>query len=244
MTADPVILAEGVSFSYGGALALEGVDLTVNRGEAVCVVGPNGGGKSTLVKLILGLLKPDRGRLLLLGAHPEQTRSRVGYMPQYAHFDPRFPVTIMDVVLMGRLGESLGGPYTAADRERALEALEEMQLRELAQKPFSDLSGGQRQRVLIARALVCTGELLILDEPTTNIDPFFETSLFEILQELNKRMSILMVTHDLGFASKFFKKVVCVNCRTVIHPTSEISGETIKELYGGDICMIRHDRSH
>jgi len=145
------------------------------------------------------------------------------------------------VVRMGRLGGSILGHYSREDNRIALEALEEMGLAEHSSRRFSALSGGQRQRVLIARALASGGDILILDEPTANIDPYTEEHLFEILSDLNKRFTILLVTHDVGFASHFFKRVVCVNKRVVIHPTSALTGELISEMYGSDLHLIRHD---
>ena len=241
MENNPVIELERLDFSYNGRTILRDVNLVINQLDSTCVVGPNGGGKSTLIKLALGLLRPDRGRVRLLGAAPEKTRSQAGYVPQYANYDPLFPMTVMDVALMGRLGKSWSGHYTKSDREAALGSLNEMEMGNLTGRRFSELSGGQQQRVLIARALASAAKLLILDEPTANIDAHVEVNLLELLQKLNKRMAIILVTHDLGFASQFFRSVVCVNTSVHIHPTSEISGELIQDLYGTDLHMIRHD---
>jgi len=242
MTEKTVISINNVTFSYdGGMPILENVNLTILDRDSVCIVGPNGGGKTTLLKLILGLLKPTKGEIRVFGKKPEEARLQIGYVPQYAHYDPLFPVTVFDVVLMGRLGTRFGGPYSKEDKEAALDALKLMNLVDLKERLFAAISGGQRQRVLIARALACEAELLLLDEPTANIDVQVETNLFEILQELNTRMAILMVTHDIGFISKFFRSVACINRRVVIHPTSNLTGEMIQDIYGGEICMIRHD---
>lgn len=238
---EPVITIRDLDFSYEGIPGLAGVNLTVEAHDSVCIVGPNGGGKTTLIKLILGLLQPDRGEIRLFGGNPRVTRLQVGYVPQYARYDPLFPVTVLDVVLMGRLGGNRSGRYARSDREAALSALEEMRLIDTADRSFATLSGGQQQRVLIARALASATRMLILDEPTANIDAKTEVDLFELLQELNTRMTILMATHDLGFVSQFFKSVVCVNHQVVVHPTSLITGEVIQEIYGGDFRMVRHD---
>lgn len=235
------VVFNNVFFSFAKVPILENVCLTVKKGEFACIVGPNGSGKTTFLKLILGLLKPDEGEVTILGNTPEKSRFRIGYMPQYAHLDTQFPITVMDVVLMGRLGGNLGGKYTKKDRDAAFLALEEVQLENHSKKLFSELSGGQRQRVLIARALCCEPELLLLDEPTANVDPDIEEAFFEILQELNKRMTILFVSHDLGFVSQVVKTVICINRCVVVHPTSELDGKMIKEIYRGDICMVRHD---
>jgi zinc transport system ATP-binding protein len=205
------------------------------------VVGPNGGGKTTLIKLILGLLAPTTGQVRLFGTSPGSAWSRVGYMPQYTHVDMAFPVSVLDVVLMGRLENARRWRYTREDRESARHALDEVGLADKAKQPFSNLSGGQRQRVLIARALCGNPELLLMDEPTANVDPAAEASLFNILAELNTRMTILVVSHDLGFVSKVVKSVICVNKKVLVHPTSNLDGTLINEIYGGDLRMVRHD---
>lgn len=208
----------------------------------MAVVGPNAGGKTTLLKLILGLLRPDKGRVLVFGLTPAKARPRIGYMAQQTSFDFQFPVSVLDVALMGRLGHH--GPFgffSAKDKRAALEALERVEMDNLRNRPFSHLSGGQRQRVLLARALASEPELLLLDEPTSNVDAAIETELFEILDELNRHMTIVVVSHDLGFVSCFVRSVACVNRRLALHPTSSITGEMIHELYGGDVQMVRHD---
>jgi zinc transport system ATP-binding protein len=242
MTEIPVIELKHVSFSYDGFSVLEDVNLTVEEHDFLSIVGPNGGGKTTLLKLILGLLKPASGTVRVFGQNPVKARSRIGYMPQYSSLDPLFPVTVMDVVLMGRLGNGkLLGAYKGTDKKAAAEALQELEVYEMKNRPFSALSGGQRQRVLIARALVSNPELLLLDEPTANIDAVVENELFDLLNQLNKKITIALVTHDLGFVSSYVKRVACVSRRVVVHPTSEITGEMINEIYGCDVQMIRHD---
>ncbi len=228
-------------FSYEQNPILTDVQLTIWPFDSICIVGPNGGGKTTLLKLIIGLLVPERGTISLFGKKPEEAYKLFGYVPQYAEYDRQFPISVKEVVCMGRLGNSFSGRYNRTDWERTMTALEEVGLADHAQDPFPSLSGGQRQRVLIARALASGGKILILDEPTANIDKESEGNLFDLLGELNKRMTILMVTHDVGFASTFFKRIACVNQEVVIHPTSELTGELIREMYGGDLRMIRHD---
>jgi zinc transport system ATP-binding protein len=238
----PVIELKNVSFSYDGLSVLEDVNLTVEKHDFLSIVGPNGGGKTTLLKLILGLLKPASGTIRVFGQNPVKARSRIGYMPQYSSLDPLFPVTVMDVVLMGRLGNGkLLGAYKGMDKKAAAEALQELEIYEMKNRPFSALSGGQRQRVLLARALVSNPELLLLDEPTANIDAAVENELFDLLNQLNEKITIALVTHDLGFVSSYVKRVACVSRRVVVHPTSEITGEMINEIYGCDVQMVRHD---
>ena len=235
----PVVQCHNISFSYGQTPVLEGASFAIDPLDSVCIVGPNGGGKTTLVRLLLGLLEPQQGRVLLFGHPPRTMLRRVGYVPQHSQFDPLFPVTVLDVVLMGRLANSFW--YSRNDRRQALAALELLQLTDLWDRPFAELSGGQRQRVCIARALAGDCELLVLDEPAAYIDPAAEQSLFDLLADLNQRLTIVVVTHDLGFVSRFFKRVICVNRQVVVHPTSEITGQTIRDIYGSDIRMIRHD---
>jgi len=238
----PVIELEQLSYSIGGLRVLEDVSLTVPDRDFLCIVGPNAGGKTTLLKLILGLLRPSGGSVRVFGRSPARSRYRIGYMPQHASLDPLFPVNVLDVVLMGRLtGSSRFGPYRRQDRAEALRALEVLKLAEVWNRSFSELSGGQRQRVLIARALVSSPDLLILDEPTANVDAVLETELFELLNRLNERMTIALVTHDLGFVSPYVKRVACVNRRVAVHRTSEITGEMIHDIYGSDVRMVRHD---
>jgi zinc transport system ATP-binding protein len=148
----------------------------------------------------------------------------------------------MDVVLMGRLGRHpLWGHYGRADREAARDALARVGLEDKGGEPFNALSGGQRQRVLIARALASAPKLFFLDEPTSNVDPAAEDELYALLRDLNQRLTILVVSHDIGFVSSFVSRVVCVNRVVQVHPTSELTGDVIAALYGSDMTMVRHD---
>ncbi|HET97135.1 MAG TPA: ABC transporter ATP-binding protein [Desulfurivibrio alkaliphilus] len=237
----PAIQISGLYFAYDRVPILEAVDLRIEELDSLCIVGPNGGGKTTLLKLILGLLEPDRGQVLVRGRQPAEMRLHLGYVPQYSHYDPLFPVTVLDVILMGRLGRRLGGFYRAADRRVARDSLALVGLSHLEHRVFSAISGGQRQRVLIARALACEAEILLLDEPTANIDMETENQLFNLLRELNRTRTIVVVTHDVGFASSFFQRIACVNRRVATHPVAELDGRMIHELYGSDVALIRHD---
>lgn len=237
-----VLVCRGLSFGYGAEPILRDVDLAIPSGDFVSVVGPNGSGKTTLLKLALGLLRPDRGSVEVFGRAPRLARRRVGYVPQHPRLDPLFPVCALDVALMGRLGRTpvLGG-WRRADREAALAALDEVGLADRSGEHFAALSGGQKQRVLIARALAGGPELLLLDEPTAGLDAHIEEGFYRLLEDLNRRLTIVMVSHDLGFVSGFVKSVVCVGRDVVVHPTSAVTGEVIADLYGGDVRLVRHD---
>jgi len=237
-----VVKFSGVSFSYDGIPVLTDVHATICPGDFVSIVGPNGGGKTTLLKLILGLETPTGGTVKVFGASPDRARGRVGYVAQYLRYDPTFPVSVLDVALMGRLGgQSWWGRFGRNDRDAAMDALYEVALDDLADRPFQDLSGGQRQRVLIARALACEPELLLLDEATSHLDIKVEEQLFQLLDRLNDRMTIAIVSHDLAVVSQHVRSVLCVRGTVHVHPTSELTGELISAMYGGDIKMVRHD---
>ena len=236
------IVCRGLSFGYDGRPVLNNVDISIPEGDFVCVVGPNGSGKTTLLKIALGLLKPTTGSIEVLGQRPDRSRGRIGYVPQHPRLDPLFPVSAMDVVLMGRLGRTRAlGAWSADDREQARRALDEVGLADREGHHFASLSGGQKQRVLIARALAGDPELLLLDEPTAGLDAHIEEGFYRLLQELNRRLTIVLVSHDLGFVSGFVRSVVCVGRDVVIHPTSAVTGEVIADLYGSDVRLVRHD---
>jgi zinc transport system ATP-binding protein len=242
VSSTPAILCRGLDFGYNGKPVLEKVDLSIPQGDFVTVLGPNGSGKTTLLKLALGLLKPSAGKMEILGQTPDKARGRIGYVPQHPRLDPLFPVDALDVVLMGRFGKSpMWGGWRQADRDRARQTLDEVGLADRASSHFSSLSGGQQQRVLIARALAGDPEMLLLDEPTANLDAQVEEDFYALLKELNERLTILLVSHDLGFVSGYVKSVVCIGHDVAIHPTTEITGEIIADLYGADMRLVRHD---
>ncbi len=230
-----------VSFSYDGTSVLEDVNLTIKERSFISIVGPNAGGKTTLLKLMLGLIRPSRGTIEVLGMPPEKARTRIGYMPQQVQFDLQFPVSVFDVVLMGRLGNTKPfGPFGRTDKAIACDALRKLEMQDMKNRPFTALSGGQRQRVLIARALACEPEMLLLDEPTANVDLVVEKELFELLHEMSKAITIVVVSHDVGFVSHYVQSVVCVNRRVLVHPTTTLTGEVIRDLYVSDVCMVSH----
>jgi len=246
MSETPAVVLEDVDFAYDGRLVLERVNVTVNELDFVGVVGPNGAGKTTLLKLMLGLLKPTRGTVRLFGERPARTRRRVGYVPQSSEFNAHFPVTVLDVVLMGRLGAGGLGPYRKADQRDAAASLGVVGLGGFGPRPFAELSGGERQRVIIARSLVSGAEMLMLDEPTANVDAEVGVELYDLLRELNETVTVVLVSHDLAFVSKLVKTVLCVTGKVSIHPTCDldaVTGDLLRSMYGSEIQVVRHDQS-
>lgn len=241
-SSDPALIAEakGVCFGYTRQMVVEEASFSIVKGESLCMIGPNGGGKSTLLKLMLGLIEPNRGEIRIFDSSPMGARKRIGYVPQAMRFDPMFPVTALDIVLMGRLDRHAIGFFRKSCKEIALAALAEVGLADRAGSAFSSLSGGQRQRVLIARALACEPDLLLLDEPTANIDLSVEKQFIETLARLKSKMTILMVTHDLDLVAEIGDSVLCVNRRVHRH-SLPLSGETIREIYSG-IRRVEHHR--
>lgn len=242
MDGEVIVSFEGVSFRYNDESILEQVDLRIHDGEFAWIVGPNGGGKTTLVKLLLGLLHPTRGGVRVFGALPERVRHRIGYMAQQVNVDPRFPIDVLGVALMGREGSGRRfGRYTRADRLAAMKALEHVGLSERAGSRFSELSGGQMRRLLIARALAGEPDLLVLDEPMANLDPAVQRSLYELLDHLNQHLTVVMVSHDPAFVAGSVERAVCVNRRVQVHPTSKMTEDVLADLYGaGAMRFVQH----
>lgn len=238
-----VIELNKVTFAYNRIPVLRDVSFTVNQGEFLGIIGPNAGGKSTLLKLILGLLRPHyAGSIKVFGGDPNKGRTRIGYVPQYPTFPRDFPITVQEVVLMGCLGKSTHwhGGYTKIEKAMSMDALKMIEIDHISKKPINSLSGGQLQRMLIARALVSKPDILILDEPTANIDRRSEEELFSLLAQYNDRMTIIVVSHDIGFITTYVNRVGCLNETMQCHTTSEINGKTIEELYGSHVKIIQH----
>lgn len=231
----PAIVIEGASVYYGLQPALEQVDMTVEDGRFVTIVGPNGGGKTTLFRLILGLVPPAQGRVRVLGRAPGEARTAIGYVPQHSQLDPLFPVRVFDVARMGCVGCKVPGKRLARRevRTRVMEALASVGMADQADRWFSSLSGGQRQRTLIARALAVHPRLLLLDEPTSSVDISAEDKILEVLDRLRGRMTILLVTHYPKVASRFLDQVFCVNRRVHAHPhTDTLDDDLMRHITG------------
>ncbi len=238
----PLVEIEDVTFGYGREVVLDRVSLAIRPGDFLAVIGPNGGGKTTLLKLVLGLLQPWSGRV--------RTRisgrgGAIGYVPQFSTFDKSFPLQVREAVTMGRLG--VRGPlrrYGADDRRAVDAVLGRFGLRPLASTPIGDLSGGQLQRVLIARALVSEPEILFLDEPLASIDAEFREVLLATLNELNERIPVVLVTHDMTPFAGVARQIACVNRALHYHPRGELTAEMLEEVYGCPVELVAHGVPH
>ena len=234
-----VVRMEDVWVRYDGVPALEAVDLSVKYGDFLGIIGPNGGGKSTFLKVILGLVKPGRGNVLLDGVSPQKGRRIVGYVPQLRNLDWAFPISVWDVVRMGRYRkQGLFHRYNEKDTQATEQVLEKTGLSHLKDRQIGALSGGQQQRAFIARALVGEPKLLLLDEPMTGVDANSRTEFHELLTELNKNASIVMVSHDISAVTIYATKLACLNRRLYYHGSRELLDEDIEAAYGCPVGMI------
>jgi len=245
MTA-PVIEVEDVWVRLRGHTVLEGVSLAVYHDDFYAIIGPNGGGKTTLLKAILGLLVPSRGVVRILGSTEARMRNDLGYVPQFRTFDFEYPVTVREMVLSGRLGRITRRPrrYGEEDRARTEEALETMRIADLADRQIRDLSGGEQQRAIIARALVGDPKVLLLDEPTVYVDAPTTAQFYEILDALRDRMAIVLVTHDIGVIPEHVTRVACLNRRLYTHGTNEVTADMLEAAYHCPVDLIAHGVPH
>ncbi|MFQ5530811.1 MAG: metal ABC transporter ATP-binding protein, partial [Gemmatimonadota bacterium] len=236
---DPAVVSlEGVSFAYGRTVVLRDVDFELRVGDFVGIIGPNAGGKTTLLKLVLGLLKPDEGSIRVFGVAPREARGRVGYVPQYAHFDRSFPIKVRSAVSMGALGR--GGPSGAAAAEAVERALARVDLTDVAERQIGALSGGQLQRTLIARALVAGPRLLLLDEPTASLDTRIGRSVYALLEELAEEITVVLVSHDIGVISRHVRTIACLNVDMHYHHSKELTPEMVEAAYGCPVDLVAH----
>lgn len=241
----PIVQIDNLSFLYNGQEVLQNINLTIHRGDFVSIIGPNGGGKTTLIKLILGLLSPARGTVRIDGRDPGENCTPIGYVPQIINHNLSFPASAMDVVLMGKYDPAKRFSFQNKnkDRKEAFEALEKLGMEKYSSRKITDLSGGQRQRVLIARALVTNPELLVLDEPTASLDTKGQTDFFRLLKELNQELTILVVSHDLLIVSSYAKSIACVNKRLHYHQAVGTTGELMEAYYScsvEEVCPVEH----
>lgn len=245
MTA-PVIEVEDVWARFRGHTVLEEVNVAIYPDDFYAIIGPNGGGKTTLLRVILGLLTPARGTVRILGETGGAARRKIGYVPQFRTFDFEYPITVREMVLSGRLGHITRIPrrYDEEDHVRAEEALDTMGIAGLANRQIRDLSGGEQQRAIIARALVGDPKVLLLDEPTVYVDAPTTTQFYHILDELRRRMAIVLVTHDIGVIPDHVTRVACLNRRLYTHETNEITADMIEAAYHCPVDLIAHGVPH
>lgn len=239
---EALIVCDRLCVELGGSKVLDGLSLSVHEGDFLAVLGPNGGGKTTLLKVMLGLVKPSSGSVTVFGKEPGHAAGRLGYVPQRLDFDRSFPISAMEVVLMGRLSrKKLFQRYGREDRRKALEALETTGLAALARRRIGALSGGELQRVLIARALSGEPELLLLDEPTASVDPEMKTTIYDLLDQLRKQHTIVLVTHDTGTIGRHVSRIACLNCTLDMRePGSTLSRAALDDLYGFPVDVVEH----
>ena len=222
---------------------LKDINLEVDENEFMAIIGPNGGGKSTLLKTILGLIKPEKGSIQILGKNQKDAMDLIGYLPQKSYFDLSFPINVFEVVLMGRY-KGLFKSYKNEDKEVVINALKAVEMLEFRDRQISELSGGQMQRVFIARALAREPKLLLLDEPTASVDPEMQESFYKLLSSLKDKMTIILVTHDVGVASSYVDSVACLNQRLFYHGPPENSAVGIEATYKCPIEIIGHGVPH
>ncbi len=239
--AQPVVRVDHVSFGYDARPILRDVSLDIGGRDYLAIIGPNGGGKTTLVKLVLGLLEPWSGTL----SHTLSSPHAAGYVPQFAAFDRQFPLRVEEVVRMGRIG--LRGPgrrYDDEDHAAVAAVLERFGLAAVADTLISELSGGQLQRTLIARALVGEPEILFLDEPLASIDSESRRVVLDELRRLNERMPVVVVTHDVTLFAGSVRQIACVNRELHYHSSGELTSEMLEEVYGCPVELIAHGVPH
>ena len=241
MASEEVIRLEDVWVHYDGVPILEGVSLSVEQDDFLGIIGPNGGGKTTLLKVVLGLIMPTRGTVSVMGKSPQNSRDKVGYVPQHNLFDREFPISVWDVVLMGRYSKAgLFRRYNDEDRRIAQSALERVGMLDFGERQIGKLSGGEQQRVFIARALASEPRLLLLDEPTASVDPNMQTEFYELLASLKQQMAIVLVSHDISVISIYVEKLACLNHELYYHGSKEIEAEVLEATYKCPIHMIAH----
>jgi zinc transport system ATP-binding protein len=238
-----MIKVDNVSVYYERICALEQINLTISEGDFLGIIGPNGGGKTTLLKVILGLITPSSGRIIYDNPPLKNKRPLLGYVPQFSRFDKHFPINVTEAILMGRLSASseLVQRYNRKDREIAERLLDQLEIRDLKDRQIGELSGGQLQRVLIARALAMEPAVLLLDEPTASLDTHYQTELYSLLKVLNQKITIVLISHDTGLVSACVNKVACLNRRLFYHGTQWQDERIFQQVYGYPVNWVNHE---
>lgn len=246
MERKPVISIKNLWAGYEADTVLEDINFEMFQDDYVGLIGPNGGGKTTLIRVILGLLKPERGNITVMGQEPERGRRHIGYVSQFQVEDKHFPISVWDVVAMGRLQPNLlQNLRPRPDDNQAIEtALLETGMLDFRKHNMNELSGGQRQRVYISRALAAEPKILLLDEPTSSVDSQSSNQLYDLLAELNDHLAILLISHDLTAISTYVKSIGCVNRQLIYHGTKELTAEMVEVGYGCPVDLIAHGHPH
>ncbi len=233
------ISVNNVSVNINNVEILKNINIDIEEKEFIGIIGPNGGGKTTLLKVILGLITPDKGEVLINGKPINQARNILGYVPQFNSFEKDYPISVYDVVKLGTLKTDKKHINNKID-----EALNLVEMYDYKNRLINELSGGQKQRVLIARALVSSPKILLLDEPTASVDTKSGKNFYELLKELNNEITIVLVSHDIGVLSQYVKKIACLNKTLVYHNSKEISAEMLEETYHCPVDLIAHGVPH
>lgn len=236
-----IIKIENLSAGYDRKTVLHDINLEISEKDFLGIIGPNGGGKTTLMKVILGFLKPSEGKITFYDNGMPVEQLEIGYLPQYNSIDKKFPISIYEVILSGlNRQKSLFSRFTKEHHERVKETISMMGLEGMENKPIGQLSGGQMQRALLGRAIVSNPKAIILDEPNTYIDKRFEARLYSLLEEINKQRAVILVSHDIGSVLQTVKSIACVNGTLNYHPQSEVSAEWIEEKLQCPIELLGH----
>ena len=238
---NPIIQISDLNAAYEEKTVLSHVDLTVYERDFLGIIGPNGGGKTTLIKSILGLHQPQKGKIHFFKNEKEVPEINMGYLPQYNNIDKKFPISVYEVILSGLSKQkSIFQRYSNEQHELVRQMIIQMGLEGMDKRAIGELSGGQLQRALLGRALVSNPEVIILDEPNTYIDKRFEAKLYSLLEEINKVRAIILVSHDIGTILKNVKTIACVNETVHYHPHTEVPTEWLEEHFGCPIEMLGH----
>lgn len=224
-------------FSYGQIPVFDNVSFSVKEGDFLGIIGPNGGGKTTLLKLMLGLLQPDSGEIRIFSEKVPSKKISIGYVPQNTQQNIEFPITAEECVTTGLLGKP-------KSREKVLQALKLVDMESDAKRHLGSFSGGERQRILIARALVSEPRILFLDEASSHIDSLGQGDFYTLLEKLNQLMTIVIVSHDMTALSSRIKSIACVNHTVHFHPNTKITGDILREVYGCEMDLIAHGVPH
>lgn len=227
--------------SYGKKPVLRNVSLDIYKDDFLGIIGPNGGGKTTLLKVVLGLLPAMSGNICFFKEGQEVSKLKLGYLPQINNIDKKFPISVWEVVASGLAEQKpLFRPYTKAQKMRIDEVLQQMGVNEFCTRPIGELSGGQLQRVLLGRAIVSRPQVLILDEPNSYVDKRFESHFYDLLEDINKESAVVLVSHDIGTVVRMVKNIACVNETLHYHPGTDVTEEWLTNVYDCPIDLVGH----